>query len=129
MSVSPSVCLFSEERNHPSFVKNSPAVVIDASIKRSSRVLIHENPKIWFYSQKMSKLNFDLCRSAWNHLSFVNISPTFVIDTSMERSSQVLQHGYPKIFFSKKVEIEFWLVFYFWRRALITLASSMSVLN
>ena len=31
-----------------------------------------------------------------NHLSFVNISPTLVIDTSMERSSRVLQHGNPK---------------------------------
>ena len=41
------------------------------------------------------------------HHSFVNISPTLVIDTSMERSSRVLQHGYPKIwiFFSKKFEI------------------------
>ena len=28
-----------------------------------------------------------------NHLSFVNISPTLVIDTSMERSSRALQHG------------------------------------
>ena len=28
-----------------------------------------------------------------NPLSFVNISPTLVIDTSMERSSRVLQHG------------------------------------
>ena len=28
---------------------------------------------------------------------FVNISPTLVIDTSMERSSQVLHHGIPKI--------------------------------
>ena len=27
-----------------------------------------------------------------NHLSFVNISPTLVIDTSMESSSRVLQH-------------------------------------
>ena len=42
-----------------------------------------------------------------NHHSFVNISPTLVIDTSMERSSRVLQHGNPKIgfFFSKKFEI------------------------
>ena len=41
-----------------------------------------------------------------NPLSFVNISPTLVIDTSMERSSRVLQHGNPKIwFFSKKFEI------------------------
>ena len=43
-----------------------------------------------------------------NHHSFVNISPTLVIDTSMERSSRVLRHGNPKIFFfffSKKFEI------------------------
>ena len=32
-----------------------------------------------------------------NHPSFVNISPTLVIDTSMERSSRVLHHGNPKI--------------------------------
>ena len=48
-----------------------------------------------------------------NHLNFVNISPTLVIDTSMERSSRVLHHGNIKIgfFFSKKFEIEFRLVF------------------
>ena len=39
---------------------------------------------------------------------FVNISPTLVIDTSMERFSLVLQHGNPKILgFSKKIKIEF----------------------
>ena len=36
-----------------------------------------------------------------NHLSFVNISPTLVIDTSMERSSRVLQHENPKCEFHK----------------------------
>ena len=30
---------------------------------------------------------------------FVNISPTLVIDTSMERSSRVLRHANPKILF------------------------------
>ena len=35
-----------------------------------------------------------------SHLSFVNISPTLVIDTSMERSSRVLHHGNPKNWFS-----------------------------
>ena len=35
-----------------------------------------------------------------NHHSFVNISPTLVIDTSMERSSLVLKHGNPKIWIS-----------------------------
>ena len=36
-----------------------------------------------------------------SHLSFVNISPTLVIDASMERSSRVLQHGNPKCEFHK----------------------------
>ena len=61
-----------------------------------------------FFFQKSSKLNFDLyfwpMPRSWNHLSFVNISPTLVIDTSMERSSRDLQHVNPKIwFFSKNV--------------------------
>ena len=50
-----------------------------------------------------------------SHHSFVNISPTLVIDTSMERSSRVLQHRNIKIWFfflkTSKVEIEFWLIF------------------
>ena len=61
------------------------------------------------------------------HHSFVYISPTLVIDTSMERSSRVLHHGNPKIwFFFKKVRNS---NFDFWRRAEITLASSISVLH
>ena len=32
-----------------------------------------------------------------NHPSFVDISPTLVIDASMERSSQVLHHGNPEM--------------------------------
>ena len=35
-----------------------------------------------------------------NHPDFVNISPTVVINTSMERSLRVLHHGNPKIRFS-----------------------------
>ena len=60
-----------------------------------------------------------------NHHSFVNISPTIVIDTSMERSSRVLRHGNPKIgfFFQKSSNFDFW------RKAEITLASSISVLH
>ena len=38
-----------------------------------------------------------------NHLSFVNISPTLVIDTSMERSSWFLYHEEPKTWFSLKI--------------------------
>ena len=61
------------------------------------------------------------------HHSFVNISPTLVIDTSMKRSSRVLHHGNPKIWFIfEKVRNS---KFVFWRRAEITLASSVSVLH
>ena len=38
-----------------------------------------------------------------NHLRFVNISPTVVIDTSMERFSRVLQHGNTHI---KKIDLQ-----------------------
>ena len=92
--------------NNLSFVNISPTLVIDTSIERSSRVLQYGNPKIWFFFQKSSKFEFWLLTKSWNHLSFVNISPTLVIDTSMERSSRVQQHGNPKIWiFSKKFEI------------------------
>ena len=37
-----------------------------------------------------------------NHPSFVNISPTLVIDTSMERSSRLPEHGNLKNDFIKK---------------------------
>ena len=38
-----------------------------------------------------------------NHTGFVNISPTLVIDTSMERSSREPQHGEPiKVIFLRK---------------------------
>ena len=85
--------------NHLSFVNISPTLVIDTSMEWSSRILHHGNPKIWFFFQKSSKFEFWLLTKSWNHLSFVNISPTLVIDTSMERSSRVLQHGNPKIWF------------------------------
>ena len=62
-----------------------------------------------------------------NHPGFVNISPTLVIDTSMERSSRVLHHGNPKnlIFFLKGSKLNLDLC----QRAEITLASSISVLH
>ena len=79
------------------------------------------------FSQKSSKFEFWLLTKSWNHVSFVNISPTLVINTSMERSSRVLQHGNPKIwFFFFKVRNS---NFDFWRRAEITLASSIPVLH
>ena len=107
-SVCPFVCPHPEKRNH-SFVNISPTLVINASMERSSGVLQHGNPKIWNFSQKSLKFKIWLSTKSWNHLSFVNISSTLVIDTSMERSSLVLHHGNPRIwfFFSKKFEIRF----------------------
>ena len=51
----------------------------------------------FFFFQKSSKFEFWLLTKSWNHLSFVNISPTLVIDTSMEWSSRVLHHGNPEM--------------------------------
>ena len=119
LSVRLSVCLsfhlsVSRKRNHHSFVNISPTLAIETSMERSSQVLHHENQKIWISSKKF-EIRFWLAAKSWNHHSFVNIKPTLVIDTSMERSLRVLQHTYietPKLeLFSKKFEIEFWLVF------------------
>ena len=100
--------LLTKSWNHLSFDNISPTLVIDTSMERSSRVLLHENPKIWFFFSKSSKFEFWLLTKSWNHHSFVNISPTLVIDTSMEWSSQVLHHGNLKMWnFFKKFKIEF----------------------
>ena len=63
--------------------------------------------KLIFFFQKSSKFEFWLLTKSWNHLSFVDISPTLVIDTSMEWSSRVLHHGNPEMWkFFKKFEID-----------------------
>ena len=99
--------LLTKSWNHLSFVNISPTLVIDTSMEWSSRILHHGNPKIWFFFQKSSKFEFWLLTKSWNHLSFVNISPTLVIDTSMERSSRVLHHGNPEMWnFFEKFEID-----------------------
>ena len=98
-SVRPSVCPHPEKRNHHSFINISPTLVIDALMERSSRGLQQGNSKIWIYFQKSLKFEIWLLTKSWNHLSFVDISPTLVIDTSMERSSRELHHGNPKIWF------------------------------
>ena len=110
------ICLLTKSWNHLSFVNISPTLVIDTSMERSSRVLHHGNPKIGFFFKKVRNSNFDFWQKSWNHLSFVNISPTLVIDTSMERLSRVLQHGIPKIwfFFQKSSKFEFWLLTKSW---------------
>ena len=109
-----SVCPHPKKRYHHSFVNISPTLVIDTSMERSSRVLHHGKPKIWFFFQKSSKFEFWLLTKSWNHLSFVNISPTLVIDTSMERSSRVLHHGNPKNWFFISKKFEFWLLTKSW---------------
>ena len=99
--------LLTKSWNHLIFVNISPTLVIDTSIEWSSRILHHGNPKIWFLFQKSSKFEFWLLTKSWNHLSFVNIRPTLVIDTSMEWSSRVLRHGNPEMWkFFKKFEID-----------------------
>ena len=66
-----------------------------------------ETQNLIFFFQKSSNLEFWLLTKSWNHLSFVNISPTLVIDTSMERYSRVLHHGNPEMWkFFKKFEID-----------------------
>ena len=112
--------LVAKRWNYLSFVNISPTLVGNWYI--NGKVLTSTTPwkpKNSIFFQKSSKFEFWLVAKSWNHLSFVNISSTLVIDTSMERSSRVLQHGNPKIwiFFQKSSEFEFWL----WRRTEITL--------
>ena len=72
-------CPYSEKRNHHDFVNISP-LVIDAWMEMSSRVLQHGKPKFGFFFPKKFEIIFFvvfwLVLMSWNHLSFVNISPT-----------------------------------------------------
>ena len=77
------VCPYPEKRNRPI----TPTLVIDRSMERSSRVLHHGNPKIWFFFSK--KFEFWLVTKSWNHLSFVNISPTLVISSKLNFDSSI----------------------------------------
>ena len=129
-SVHLSVCPHPEKRYHHSFVNISPTLIIDTSMERSSRVLHHGNPKIWFFFQKSLKFEFWLLTKSWNHLSFVNISPTLVIDTSMERFSRVLHHGNQKIgfFFQKSSKFEFWLLTKSWNhRSFVNISPTLVI--
>ena len=91
------VCLsVPRERNHPIFVNISPTLVIDTSMEMSSRVLHHGSPKISFYFQKSSKLNFDLyfdmCRKTWNHPNFINIINAFLSVSAVMFYKQCLSY-------------------------------------
>ena len=87
-----------------SSIHTSPPLVNDTSMERSSWVVQHGNIKIWIFFQRKFGIEFWLVfwlvPTSWNHLSFVNISHILVIDTSMERSSQVLTHGHPNFLIS-----------------------------
>ena len=97
------VCLtvysYPEKRNHPGFVNISFTLIIHASIGKFSQVATAWKPKnlIFFFKNVWSWIL--TCANSQNHLNFANITPTLVIYTSMERSSQVLQHGNLKIWF------------------------------
>ena len=96
-----------------SIINISPTLVIDTSMERSVRVLHHGNPKIWFFFKKSSKFEFWLVIKNWNHLSFVNISPTLVIDGLIHQCKGLhkyhLQHRSPKIkiLFQKSWKLNF----------------------
>ena len=85
------ICPYPEKRNHHSFVNISPTLVIDTPMERSSRVLHHENPQKFHFFSKKFEIQILTCDEELKyHLSFVNISPTLVINASMEMYSRVL---------------------------------------
>ena len=93
----PNTCLsVPREKNHPGFVDISPTLVIDTSMEGLHEYYSMET-KIVEYFSKSSKLTFDLyfvlCWRAEITLASSMSAYTLVIDTSMERSSRVLQHG------------------------------------
>ena len=124
-----SVCPHPEKRNHHSFVNISPTLVIDASMGRSSRVLQHGNPKIWFFLTQncenfqkvrnwrnwiLSVPRVSVCRetkSPWlrQYQSYSYISNWYV--NGKVFTSTTTSEPRNLIFFSKKFEIEFDLYF------------------
>ena len=110
-SVCLSICPYPVKRNHHAQLRQYQSYISNWFI--NGMVFTSTTPwklKNLIFFQKSLKFEFWLVTMSWNNLSFVNISPTLVIDTSMERSSRVLQHWSIKIWF-KKFEIEFRLVF------------------
>ena len=128
--------LLSKCWNHLSFVNVSPSLVMIHQWAGLHEYYGMETQQCDFLLKKRSKwnsdFNFDLIvPKCWNHPSFVNLSPTVVNDTSMEKSSPVLLHRNPKFRFSfqKRSKLNFNLYFDLCRSAWITLASSLSVLQ
>ena len=101
----PSVCVsvrLSAPRQYQSYISNW---YINGKVFTSTTPWKHKI-LIFFFFQKSLKFEFWLMTKSWNHLSFVNISPTLVIDTSMERSSRILHHGNPKFFYASPTSWE-----------------------
>ena len=97
-------CPYPQRRNRSSFVNISPTLVIDTSMERSLRVIQNGNRKMWLFKKKKFEIEFCPYPEKRNRSGFVDISPKLVTDTSMERSSWVLQHGNRKCdFIFKKV--------------------------
>ena len=77
------IWLLAKSWNHHSFVNISSALVIDASMEWSSRVLHHGNPKMWNFFKKFEIDEIEYCpypefpyAEKRNRPGFVNISPT-----------------------------------------------------
>ena len=104
-----SVCLYSEcpypeKRNRPCFVDFRPKLVIDIHRWKGFHECYNiETEKFELFSKKF-EIEFCPYPERRNRSGFVDISPKLVTDTSMERSSWVLQHGNRKCdFIFKKV--------------------------
>ena len=130
-----SVCPHPEKRYHHSFVNISPTLVIDTSMERSSRVLHHGNPKMWFFFQKvrnwrnwiLSVHRVSVCRekkSPWLH-QYQSYISNWYVNGKVFTSTTTWE---PKnlIFFSEKFEIEFDLyIDLCWRAEIIQVGLNM----
>ena len=65
-----------------------------------------ETQKFDFFFQKSSKFEFWLLTKSWNHLSFVNISPTLVIDHQWKGLHEYYTMESQKCEIFKKFEID-----------------------
>ena len=116
------VCLYPEWKSHRSFI-NISNWYINEKVFTSKTAWKFKNLKIL-----LKKFEARILTRAEELKSpnFVNISLTLVIDTSMERSSREMQHGNPKIWRKKSKKVRN-SNFDLWRRAEITLVSSIAI--
>ena len=73
------------KRNHPGFVNISPTLVIDTSMEKVFKSTTTLKPKKQIFFPKMFEFEFCLYPEERNQPGFVIISPTLLIDPSMER--------------------------------------------